>query len=652
MLEKPDLPDETLIAALRDHFDIAAAALKFLPLGADANAWAYRADAADGQRWFVKLRRGELHVLGLAVPRYLYDQGIEQVVAPLRTRSGERWATVGDYALIVSPFIDGQRAADAVMTQDHWREFGRVLRRIHSTTLPPDLAAQMPRQAWPAPLRLSFVETLRERIANGFRNESEAELAAFWQANESRCFDIEQRLARLYQQIQADPSALTAEYVLCHADLHRFNMMIGDDGRLWIVDWDETLLAPRERDLMFLNSGIDGPGPDAQERACFDEGYGPAAVNPLLIAYYRFDWLMQDLNAFAEWVLIHDDLGAETKAHAIQLIKRPVRAGRRGGCRLPGRFRAGVPFNREFLTGSREFPPSAVKPSYSEGTSQSTTQTPVLDISRRLSGWLAIRLSPSTTKTWPTPNSMKTAAGRPAAPRLAFGPWAWPWTRISRRRSTSAPMAGASSKPTDYGATWTPVGLDGQIVRSLAISALQPGTIYAGTKPAHLYVSHDYGASWAELPAFRRMKRWWWFTPADKNIAAYVMDIVLSPTDPNLMIAGIELGGVLRSGDGGATWEGHMQGAVLDCHDLAFHPTDGNWVYEGSGGGASFSRDAGKTWSQPDSMSFMGKVWMSIRGVRMRPDWPRANWTVFMAGPSLRILPSRISGITPPRPGR
>ena len=65
----------------------------------------------------------------------------------------------------------------------------------------------------------------------------------------------------------------------------------------------------------------------------------------------------------------------------------------------------------------------------------------------------------------------------------------------------------------NYGATWTPVGLQGQIVRSLAISALQPGTIYAGTKPAHLYVSHDHGANWSELPAFRRMKRWWWFTP-------------------------------------------------------------------------------------------------------------------------------------------
>jgi photosystem II stability/assembly factor-like uncharacterized protein len=163
-------------------------------------------------------------------------------------------------------------------------------------------------------------------------------------------------------------------------------------------------------------------------------------------------------------------------------------------------------------------------------------------------------------------------------------------------------------KTENYGEKWEPVGLHGQTVRSLAISKLQPGTIYAGTKPARLYVSRDYGKNWAELPAFRSMKRWWWFTPAEVPMSAYVMDIVLSPTDPDVVIAGIELGGVLRSGDGGQSWEGHMKGAIRDCHDLAFHPTDGNWVYAGGGDGAAFSQDGGKTWSQPDPVNLLEEV--------------------------------------------
>ncbi len=155
-------------------------------------------------------------------------------------------------------------------------------------------------------------------------------------------------------------------------------------------------------------------------------------------------------------------------------------------------------------------------------------------------------------------------------------------------------------KTEDFGETWIPVGLKGQIVRSLAISKQQAGTIYAGTKPAHLYVSRDYGENWSELPALRRMKRWYWLTPAERPMSAYVMDIVLSPTDPDVIIAGIEAAGLLRSSDGGGTWEGHPKGAVRDCHDLEFHPTDGNWVYQGGGGSAAFSSDGGRTWTQPD----------------------------------------------------
>ena len=163
-------------------------------------------------------------------------------------------------------------------------------------------------------------------------------------------------------------------------------------------------------------------------------------------------------------------------------------------------------------------------------------------------------------------------------------------------------------KTADYGETWEPIGLSGQIVRAIAISKLRPGTIYAGTKPAHLYVSHDYGEHWRELTTFRQMKRWWWFTPAEVPMSAYVMDIVLSPTDPDVILVGIELGGVLRSADGGETWGGHMKGAVLDCHDLSFHPSDGNWVYAGGGDGGAFSRDGGQTWIQPDPMTLFKEV--------------------------------------------
>jgi hypothetical protein len=173
------------------------------------------------------------------------------------------------------------------------------------------------------------------------------------------------------------------------------------------------------------------------------------------------------------------------------------------------------------------------------------------------------------------------AAGTTATPELYAG------TRDGMLRSD------------DCGLTWQRCGLEGEIVKSVAVSPHDSQTLYAGTKPARFFISHDGGGSWAESAGFRRIpNRWWWFSPAElPDRRAYVISIAPSPTDANVILAGIEFGAVVRSEDGGQTWSRHRRGALRDCHSLKFHAREGGWVYEagGTGGGASFSRDAGST---------------------------------------------------------
>jgi photosystem II stability/assembly factor-like uncharacterized protein len=151
----------------------------------------------------------------------------------------------------------------------------------------------------------------------------------------------------------------------------------------------------------------------------------------------------------------------------------------------------------------------------------------------------------------------------------------------------------------DSGATWQPVGLAGETVKAIAISPHDSKVIYAGTKPAYMFVTHDGGKTWKELDGFRRIPgRWWWFSPAESPYQAYVQSITLSPEDPDVLLAGIEFGAVVRSQNGGQTWSGHRKGALRDNHSLTFHQTDGDWAYQagGTGGGASFSQDGGINW--------------------------------------------------------
>ena len=158
-------------------------------------------------------------------------------------------------------------------------------------------------------------------------------------------------------------------------------------------------------------------------------------------------------------------------------------------------------------------------------------------------------------------------------------------------------------KSMDTGRTWFPAGLDDKVVKAMAVSPHDPNHVFAGVKPAGLFHSQDGGETWRELEGFRRIPwRWLWFSPAEPPFyQAYVHAITISPSEPDLILVGMEYGAVVRSDDGGASWSGHRRGALRDCHGMTFHPRDGQWAYEaGAGRGpGAVSRDGGASWRQP-----------------------------------------------------
>ncbi|KAA3657356.1 MAG: hypothetical protein DWQ04_28310 [Chloroflexi bacterium] len=155
----------------------------------------------------------------------------------------------------------------------------------------------------------------------------------------------------------------------------------------------------------------------------------------------------------------------------------------------------------------------------------------------------------------------------------------------------------------DQGQNWHAAGLAGQIVKSVAISPHDPDVIYAGTKPPCIFISRNGGQSWHESASFRHIRgRRFWRSPAEPpDWRAYVQAITISPTNPNVVLAGIEFGAVVRSEDGGNSWSNHVKGTLRDCHDMMFHVRDGDWVYESGGGGAALGKENGRFWRKANT---------------------------------------------------
>ena len=132
-------------SALEKAYAISVAALKFLPIGNDAAAAVFRVQC-EQRAYFLKLRKGLPNLASLTVPQYLREKGIDSVVAPVLTSSGELFAELSEYSLILYPWIDGESKWGKTLSLRQWRAWGAIMRAIHRTSFGEDLKTLLPRE--------------------------------------------------------------------------------------------------------------------------------------------------------------------------------------------------------------------------------------------------------------------------------------------------------------------------------------------------------------------------------------------------------------------------------------------------------------------------------------------------------------------------
>ncbi len=306
MLEKPNIPDELIISRLQEEYGLRIAELTFLPIGADSRTAVYRLVTDDGIAYFLKLRKNFNEVI-VRVPLFLKDNGVREIIVPFETKSKQGWADFGEYKIILYPFIEGKDGFEMELTDHHKQILGAAFKGIHTAQIPLELKKLIKKETFSLGWREDMKSYQAQVERDIFTEPTAMKLAEFIRSKQNEITRLVERSEQLASELQSK----SLELVLCHTDIHGGNILISDTGELYIVDWDDPILAPKERDLMFIGGGIDEIWKSEREQAMFYEGYGETNIDLTALAYYRYERVIEDLVVICEQLLLTDEGGAD-----------------------------------------------------------------------------------------------------------------------------------------------------------------------------------------------------------------------------------------------------------------------------------------------------------------------------------------------------
>lgn len=153
----------------------------------------------------------------------------------------------------------------------------------------------------------------------------------------------------------------------------------------------------------------------------------------------------------------------------------------------------------------------------------------------------------------------------------------------------------------DAGRSWEPVGpgIVHSDITAVAVSRTERGVVYAGTEPSAIFRSDNGGETWVDLAGLRVLPSAssWSFPPRPET--HHVRWIEADHLAAGRVYVAIEAGALVRTPDGGRSWQDRVRGGPIDTHTAATHKLAPGRIYSAAGDGYFESDNAGESWSHP-----------------------------------------------------
>jgi spectinomycin phosphotransferase len=287
--------DKSLLQkVVQDKFGISVISLTPVPRWEAVRA--YIVETSNHEHFFLKIYPDKIPDSAF---RFAYDlfakARIRNITHPIPTSNGQMRVEIGDFHIALFNLISGRTAEEQKLTDGQLERLGELLAKVHqSKTI---IGEYSVRENFDIPFkdRLATVFNALSHVT-GNSTDYKTRLKLFLEPHRQ---EFMQELETL-EEVQRKVRRKHLEFVNCHGEPSPANILSSNDGEIHLLDWDDPIFAPKEKDLLFFKDNIE---PVMKGYSLFSKNN---IIDPAVIEFYGHMWNLGEIVDYASKILFEN----------------------------------------------------------------------------------------------------------------------------------------------------------------------------------------------------------------------------------------------------------------------------------------------------------------------------------------------------------
>ena len=252
MLSESKIDKSLLKKVIQEKFGISVISLTLIPKWETARACIV--ESSKHTNFFLKIYSDA--TIPDSAFRFAHDlyakAGITNITHPIATSNGQMRIQLGDFHIALFDLISGTTAEQHKLAARQLERLGELLARIHqSKTM---IGEYSVRERFEIPFRdklVAFFDDMSKISGNSTKYKTQLKL--FLEQHRKKFTEELETLGELQHKVRRKD----LEFVNCHGEPSPGNVLVSNSGEVYLLDWDDPIFAPKEKDLLFFKDNIE-----------------------------------------------------------------------------------------------------------------------------------------------------------------------------------------------------------------------------------------------------------------------------------------------------------------------------------------------------------------------------------------------------------